>query len=133
MSQENVEVSKRAQDAFVAGGIEAVVAFFAPDVVAYPFPEWVEESEYRGHDGLRTLMAVWTDNFDEFEFRAWEFREVGDRVLALGEIAGRIKGSGVPIRQPLGFVYDDFRDGLIGEACYFLTWNQALEAVGLSE
>ena len=54
----------------------------------HPFPEWVEESEYRGHDGARTLIAVWTDNFDEFEFHIHEFREVGERVLVLGETAG---------------------------------------------
>ncbi len=53
MSQENVEVVKRAYDALSAGGIEASLAYFRPDVVAYPFPEWVEASEYRGHDGQR--------------------------------------------------------------------------------
>ncbi len=133
MSEENVEIAKRAYDTFAAGGIEAALPCFAPDVVAYPFPEWVEDSEYRGHDGLRALIAVWTDNFDEFEFRNAEFREAGDSVLVLGETAGRIKGSGVPIRQPLGVVYSDFRDGMIGRTRNFLTWRQALEAAGLSE
>jgi len=64
---------------------------------------------------------------------AHEFREVGESVLTLGETAGRIKTSGVPIRQPLGVVYSDFRDGQFGEIRYFLTWQQALEAVGLRE
>jgi hypothetical protein len=76
---------------------------------------------------------MWTDNFGAFKLDVYEFREVGDRVVFLGETAGRIKGSGVPIRQPLGVVYSDFRDGRIGEARYFLTWQQALEAVGLPE
>jgi hypothetical protein len=75
MSQENLELAKRAQDLFEAGGIEAALVCFAPDVIAYPFPEWVEESEYRGHDGLRALIALWTDNFDEFEIHEDEFRD----------------------------------------------------------
>ena len=133
MSQENVEIAMRAYDTFAAGGIDAALPYFAPDVVAYPFPEWLEESEYRGHDGLRALIAVWTDNFDEFEFHNQGFREVGDSVLVLGETAGKIKGSGVPIRQPLGVVYSDFRDGMIGKTRNFLTWRQALDAVGLRE
>ena len=54
-------------------------------------------------------------------------------MLLLGETAGRIKGSGVPIRQPLGVVHSDFRDGQVGETRAFLTWQQALEAVGLRE
>ena len=133
MSEENVEIAKRLNDKFAAGGIEAALTSFADDVVAYPFPEWIEQSEYRGHDGLRALIAVWTDNFDEFELHAHEVREVGDSVLILGETAGRIKDSGVPIRQPVGIVYSDFRDGRIGKSRNFLTWAQALNAVGLSE
>jgi hypothetical protein len=39
----------------------------------------------------------------------------------------------VPIRQPLGVVHSDFHDGQIGVTRNFLTWVQALEAVGLSE
>ena len=54
-------------------------------------------------------------------------------MLVLAETFGRIKGSGVPIRQPLGMVSSDFRDGKIGENRNFLTWQEALEAVGLRE
>ena len=46
---------------------------------------------------------------------------------------GRIKGSDVPIRQPLGTVYSDFRAGMVGEVRNFLTWRQARESVGLRE
>jgi ketosteroid isomerase-like protein len=133
VSQENVEIVRRAVEAFGVGGIEAVVSLTPEDVVWYPFPEWVEEPEYRGHDGVRRVTAVSTDNFDDFGLSAEEVREVGDRVLVLGETAGRIKDSGVPIRQPLGIVYSDFRNGQAGEARFFLTWRQALEAVGLRE
>ena len=78
-------------------------------------------------------LAVWTANFDDFKLEMHEVREVGDRVLALGEMVGRIKGSGAPIRQPLGIVYSQFRGGQIREAYNFLTWREALEAVGLRE
>jgi ketosteroid isomerase-like protein len=129
MSQENVDTAQGAQDAFASGGIEAALAYFASDIVAYPFPEWVEQAVYRGHDGMRALAAVWTENFDDFEFHIEEIREVGERVLLLGEMAGRIKHSGGPIEQPIGMVDSDFRDGMIGEIRNFRTWRQALAAV----
>src|SRR3954447_7067846 len=132
MSGENVELTKRAYAAFAAGGVEAVLTYFASDAVIYPFPEWPDDSEYRGHDGVRALFAEWTENFDEFEMHNHEVREVGDRVLALGETAGRIKDSSVPIRQPLGVVFE-LRDGMIEGFVSFLTWREALEAAGLSE
>ena len=67
MSQENVEVVRRLFDAYAAGGVEAALSFFAPSVVLHPYPEWPGPSEYRGHDGIRALMAEWTENFDDFE------------------------------------------------------------------
>ncbi len=133
MSEENVEIAKLAHDKFAAGGIDAALSCFADDVVAHPFPQWIEQSAYRGHDGLRALIGIWTDNFDEFELHTREVHEVGDSVLILGEIAGRIKNSAAPIRQSLGVVYSDFRDGRIGKIRNFLTWHQALEAAVLPE
>ena len=70
---------------------------------------------------------------DDFELEVREVREVGDKVLVLAETVGRIKGSGVPIRQPFGAVYWDFRNGQIGEGRNFLTWREAIKAAGLSE
>jgi ketosteroid isomerase-like protein len=134
MSQENVEIANRFIGAYAAGaGIERALPVFSPDAVVYPFPEWVEESQYQGHVGVRKLTAVWTDSFDDFAIEVEEVRDLGDRVVILGETTGRVKGTGVPIRQPVGAVLSDFRDGKIGEARFFLTWQQALEAVGLRE
>jgi ketosteroid isomerase-like protein len=133
MSLENVEIVRRLYEAFAADGTEATMAIFAADSIHYPFPEWFERSEYRGHQELRELLAVWTESFDEFAFEVSELRDAGDSVVMLGETVGRIMGTGVPIRQPLGAVYSDFRDGQIGKARNFLTWREALEAAGLSE
>ena len=79
------------------------------------------------------VARAWTENFDDFEMEVHEIREVGDRVLLLAETVGRIKGSRVPIRQPFGAIYWDFRNGQTGKTRNFLTWREALEAAGLSE
>ena len=39
----------------------------------------------------------------------------------------------VPIRQQMGYVFSDFRDGMVGEVHSYRTWQQALKAVGLEE
>jgi ketosteroid isomerase-like protein len=134
MSQENVEVAKKFIEAYAAeAGIESALSVFPPDAVVYAFPEWVEKSEYRGHDGVRELTAVWTESFDDFAIEVEEVRDLGDRVVILGETTGRIKGTGVPIRQPVGAVFSNFRNGKIGEARFFMTKQQTLEAAGLGE
>jgi ketosteroid isomerase-like protein len=133
MSQENVENVRRAFEAFNQDGVEEALPRFAPDIVLYALPGWPGPSEYRGHNGIRALMSEWTENFDDFEIEVGEIREVGDRVLVLGENVGRIKGSRVPIRLPFGALFGNFRNGQSGETRLFLTWREALEAAGLRE
>jgi ketosteroid isomerase-like protein len=133
MSQENVELMRKSFEAFSVGGVEALLPFCAPDVVWYSAAEWVEDPVYRGHDGVRKLTAAFTDNFDDWGWEVHEIRDVGTQVVTLVEMIGRIKDSGVPIRQPFGLVSSDFRDDTCGETRFFTTWQQALEAAGLRE
>jgi ketosteroid isomerase-like protein len=130
MSSENVEIARAAVAAWNdGGGLEGVLEFCPDDVVWHPFPEWPDGAEPRtGHQGVRELMAAWIENFDEWEPVIEEVRDLGDRVLVLGEMSGRIRGTRVPIRQPLGWVCRDFRNGQIGEIRFFLTWRDAVEA-----
>jgi ketosteroid isomerase-like protein len=132
MSQEHVELLRKSFEAFNVGGIEALLPFCPPDVVWYSVAEWLEDPVYRGHDGARKLVGAFTDNFDDWGWEVHEIRDVGSRVVAHVEMTGRIKDSGVPIRQTMGLVSADFRDGTIGEARFFITWQQALESVGLA-
>ncbi|HWG08680.1 MAG TPA: nuclear transport factor 2 family protein [Solirubrobacteraceae bacterium] len=124
---------RRSFEAYASGGIEATLPFYAPDFVWDPGPEWVEEAVYRGHDGVRRLDAIFSDNFDDYSVELREVRPVGDRVLALYEAIGRIKGSNRTIRQPVGIVVDEIRDGKIAAIRSYFTWPRALNAVGLAE
>jgi ketosteroid isomerase-like protein len=133
MSPENVEVVLKSFEAHKAGGIEAALAFYAPDFVWDAGPQWVEERIYRGHDGARRLDAVFIESFDDYALVIDEIRPVGERVLALYEVTGRVKDSGLPIRQPIGLVLSDFHDGMIGQVHSFFSWKDALAAVGLAE
>jgi len=133
MSQENVELVRKTFEAFRAGGFEAMLSFYPPDVLWHPAPGWVEDPVYGGHDGARKMSAVWTDNFDDLVLEPHEIRDLPEGVLVLAEATGRTKDAGVPIRQPYGMLYSDFRDGMIGEVRFFFTWQETLEAVGLQE
>ena len=134
MSQENVHIVRKATEAWDSGGVEATLEFYPEDVVWYPFPDSPDSATgFRGHDGIREVMAGWTDSFDEYSASPVEIRDYGEKVVALGEMSGLIKDSDVPVRQPLGMVAWDFRDGKIGRASFFPSWEEALEAVGLSE
>jgi ketosteroid isomerase-like protein len=133
MSQENVDLVRRSFEAYANGGIEATFPFYAPDIIWDPGAEWVEETVYRGHDGIRRIDGVFLENFDDYSLRLHDVRAVGDRVVALYEAIGRIKGSTSTIRQPVGIVIDEIRDGKIAAIRSYFTWARALDAVGLQE
>jgi ketosteroid isomerase-like protein len=134
MSQQNVEIVRNTTDSWNSGGVEALLPFYCKDVVWYAFPDAPDyPSEFRGHDGIRELAGNWTDSFDDFTLVAQEIRDLGDTVVALGEVSAKIKGSNTPVHEPFATVNSDFRGGKIGQTRFFQSWEEALEAVGVSE
>jgi ketosteroid isomerase-like protein len=133
VSQENVEIVRRGYEAFAREGIEGVIPFFTEDAVIYSIPEWPDDPEYYGHDGLRKLDRQWAENFDEFGFDVRELHDAGDAVVSLHELTGRTKGSAVPMRMQIGAVFSEFRDGRIARQDLFSSWEAALEAAGVRE
>jgi ketosteroid isomerase-like protein len=133
VSQENVEIVRRVLDAYAQGGIEAMLPCFTPDCIFYPDPSWMEERVYRGRDALAAFNQTQMEAFGDIVVEVHEIRAVGDRVFARTEFVGEAPASGVPIRQEIGHVFSDFRDGMIGEDHTFLSWEAALKAVGLEE
>ena len=131
MSQENVEIVRRGFGAFSEGGIEASLEFFTEDLVLHSMPEWPDDAEYHGHDGLRKLARQWEENFDDFGFRVVDVRDGGDSVVALLEMAGSTKEAGVPLAAEIGAVSSQFEDGRAGDVRYFGSWKDALESAGL--
>jgi ketosteroid isomerase-like protein len=104
MLQGNVELVRDAFQTFGAEGIDAALPFFSPDVVWCPTDLWLEGSAYRGHDGMRTLEAAFSENFDDFRYEIHDIRDAQERVVALIDMTGRIRHSGAEVSQRLGFV-----------------------------
>jgi ketosteroid isomerase-like protein len=95
-------------------------------------PNWPDDAEYHGHDGQRKLTRQWEESFDDFAFVVVDVRDAGDSVVALLEITGRVKGAGLPVQTPVGAVFSDFSGHMASDVRYFTSWQDALEAAGLS-
>lgn len=119
-------------DAFQAA-IESLLQFYAPDVVCYPAPGWVEEEVCHGHEGIRRLGAVWSEGQEEVAMRIHDVRDLKERLLILAEFTGRDRVTGAGVSQRFGVINADLReDGRVGEARFFLGWEAALASAGLS-
>src|SRR4029453_17644639 len=104
MSQENVETFKRAIDAYNSRDIEAMVEEVDPEVEWRP--AWGEAAVYRGHEGVRKLFRELDDVLDELHLEYSETRDLGDRVVAIGRVRMRGRGSGAETESPLATVVD---------------------------
>jgi hypothetical protein len=111
-----------------SAGIESLLLFYAPDVVCYPAPGWVQEEICHGHDGLRRLGAVWSEGWDEVAMQIHQVRDLHERLLILAEFTGRDRATGDPVAVPFGVINSDLReDGRVGDARFFLSWEAARE------
>jgi ketosteroid isomerase-like protein len=92
MSEENVASFKRATEATNRRDVEGVLEAVHPEVEWHAALEMLlgrEAAVYRGHEGVRELFGGFDDAFAEFHFEYWEIRDLGDRILAIGQIRGR--------------------------------------------
>jgi ketosteroid isomerase-like protein len=131
MSQEDVEVVRRAWGASDRGDTEALFALYHPAIV------WESHygpisGAYHGHEGVRQFFREWTDALETFRARAVDFIEVRDRVVVDVRVWARGKGSGAEVEMPQGHLCSVV-DGLLTRIELFETKARALEAVGLSE
>jgi ketosteroid isomerase-like protein len=131
MSEQNVEIVRSTLDAFNRQGVEAALAYFDPKIEWLGPPEWLEAGLYKGHDGIREIASVWTENFDEFRIDLERAIDAGDHVVALAYQRARIKRSGDRIEQQIGYDWE-VREGKGVRVQVYFSWEEALEAAGLS-
>jgi uncharacterized protein len=75
-----------------------------------------------------TFSLVWS----EFRVEAEDFIDAGDKVVAIGRMRGRGRGSGVEVDGPVFMVWT-FRNGSAVRQQWFSERTEALEAAGLQE
>jgi ketosteroid isomerase-like protein len=133
MSQENVDLVRRALEAFRRGDMEEMLSYMDPEGEFHSaIVGGAEGNVYRGHEGYRRWYADSFESFEELSNEWSEFRDLGDRVLAFGHVQARGRESGVELDSPMGWVFT-VRRGKLMKAEGFLSRAEALEAAGLSE
>jgi hypothetical protein len=133
MSQENVELTQRAIDAFNRRDLGAYLALQDPDVEFTPYEVWVQGGEpYRGHAGVRSWWEESFAVFPNLRAEVYEIRDFGDKTFTHGRLRGQGAGSGAAIERAMWLV-NEWRDKKCVWWCSFESEGEALEATGLKE
>lgn len=139
MSEENVEIVRRAHAEFLAGLARGdFAAAFDLGTVSPDF-EWIVPPQapglrpvYRGREGWLEFMGTWTEDFD-WSIELEEAVDAGDgRVVVRTRQRAIGKGSGVPVELQMGGIWT-VEAGQVTRAENFLDPAEAFAAAGLPE
>jgi ketosteroid isomerase-like protein len=121
-------------EAFNRRDLEAVLINLHPEFEFRPFRQMADsgiaEPSYRGHAGYLRYMSSWFGTWGVFRFEPQELIDLGDRLVALGKLAGRGGASGGVVDQGFAAVVH-LKDGLLIREQDYFDPAEALEAVGL--
>jgi ketosteroid isomerase-like protein len=131
MSQENVELTRRAFQAFDDRDLDALLAMLDDDVEALPILAGMEGG-YRGHDGVRRWWASLLGTFPDFQAEVFEVEDRGDVTIATLRFRGHGAGSDVPL-DATAWQIAEFRLGKCIRWRVYMSRAEALAAAGLSE
>jgi ketosteroid isomerase-like protein len=131
VSQENVETFRRGTAAISNGDPLDIPETVHPEAVFEPLRS-ATEGPYEGHEGMRRFIADTEEMFELFQISYTDIRDLGDRMLAIGTIRMRSRGSGIEADVPSAAVVE-FRDGLLWRYKDYGDARLALSAAGLRE
>jgi ketosteroid isomerase-like protein len=86
MSQENVELARRAWESWIAGDLEGLLEFFDPAVEwdTTQFEGWPEARIESGKENVRRFLEDWLASWEGLEAGVDEYMDVDDeRVLVI--------------------------------------------------
>ena len=130
MSQENIDLVRRAFDTFNRRDMTAFLDLLDPDVEWVPILAVLEGRVYRGHKEVQRWVEELDPDWEFFEVHSEELRDVGDRVLIFGHWRARGRASGVESEQPATWLYE-MKGGKVARMHTFTDRDEGLKAAGL--
>jgi uncharacterized protein len=133
MSQDNIDLVRSAFGMMtIPGNPEAVIAAAHPDFEMHLVGVGGEPVRYVGEGGIHAFFRDVAQSWESFRFEATDLRDLGDRILVLGEVEGRGRASGIQVDDRWAMLVD-LEDGRISSVRGFLDHREALEAAGLRD
>jgi len=133
MSRETVELVRAAFGTVVIPGdpepmVEAIGPGFEMQLIAVGGGP----ARYTGASGIRKWFADVSRSWESFRFEATDVRDLGDRVLVLGDVRGRGRVSGIDVTDRWAWIVG-VASGKVTAVQGFVDQREALRAAGFSE
>jgi ketosteroid isomerase-like protein len=132
MSEQNVALHRRIEEAFNRRDIEAIIACMDPSVEYHPLLSAIGVSAYHGHDGMRSWFGQLDDAWADLRTEAEAYFDLGEQTLLFYVLRGRGRHSGAEVAVS-GAQVCRWRDGLGVYAKQYAHREDALADLGVAE
>jgi ketosteroid isomerase-like protein len=132
MSRENVELVRRAYEAWNEGGSESAKEFWAEDLAFHDPPNLPDARVVRRRDAAAAYLTDQVNVVGDMKVTLVDVRTRGEAVVLRMELTIQGAESGVDVPGEIAQVVE-VADGRLQRIRLFMTWEEALEAAGLRE
>jgi ketosteroid isomerase-like protein len=132
VSEENVAVMRRANEALAAGDVETALSLLDPDIEWHGTVGGMDEGRVaRGRDEVVEGFLEYFENWERIELSAGEHIDAGgDEVVVFHHEVARGRQSGVVVETDTATI-NTVREGLIVRVRPYMDRGEALRAAGL--
>jgi uncharacterized protein len=132
MSQENVEIVRRAYEAWNRGDLDEAAEHLSPDI-EWQMPSNLPDAEtWRSSDEVSRGLASFLQSWTELRVEVQQIFDAGDRVVALVRYYGRAAVTGLAVEGAgVDAAVWTLRDGKATKVQMYGGTNEALQAAGL--
>jgi ketosteroid isomerase-like protein len=129
----NVELHRRANDAFNSRDVEAYIAYCDPEIELHSAVTVPGGTTYHGHPGVRKWHRDLEDVFGtELQVEPHAYFDLGEHTITFHSLHGRGLQSGADVAMPAAHVCR-WRDGRIVYFKGYSKREEALRELGVSE
>jgi uncharacterized protein len=132
MSRENVDVVRRAYEAFARGDQAGMLAAWDPQIEWRTREDLPDTATHRGHDEVLHWIARWLESWEDFKLETEDFIDAGEYVVVRTRQSGTGSESGAYAELQETHVFK-LRNGRVIQVVEYRTKTEALKAVGLRE
>jgi ketosteroid isomerase-like protein len=133
VAQDNVETTRRALDYFNRGDRDALRELTAENAEIVPLRAALEGTVYRGENAFTDFWAAVDQTWETIRMEAEEIVDCGDRVLIVGRLQGRARGTDVDVDSPMAWVMEVNDDGKMTRMRTYTDIAQARRDAGLAD
>jgi len=133
MSEENVEIVRRATEAYTRGDLDEALASWSADAVLdWSNSRGLEAAVVRGRDEIRAYMEQFLEAFEEVRIELEDVIEVDEGVVIAENLAYFRGRDGIEVTARSAWVIT-LRNGCQTSLTLYQSKADALKATGLSE